>query len=467
MKIKVLQEGKYQGQIGYHFTSLISALNIVKSDLMRATNWATSTGKWKDMEKSKSWSITRNKGGIKYRNFTKNPVRFDIDLWKLSNNQKIKGSYVDSSSYAPIQYKWNGEVDSKAIDFEYEMRPLGDTNDFHKCIKSISVCLETDNYIKSKILDILVKGTNFSEGNALSEIENKIKDSYPVLLEVISVMNDTKKFEELLEQDIESTLGANTNIDFPSYLNSDNFKFNFSKLIKECNNAIKMFEIGDTKLTVNLKVTQDILKDIIKNNNFSDYSNFVQFITTDSKWKDKPIFFVDTKGRDIVNQFKKGIPVDYKKSNLYQSLLRLEYRYTTMLNKIISVYIEKRRGILLLKEISNEDSWYRLYDEQTNRYVYVPAQDKDDIKEIKLILRKGKHERFSASGNNLLTSEDVIKSEVVKRLKYDNISSYKKKIIFYIAESFNLKKFLSFSLVPVKGINTEVCILKSKSASLK
>lgn len=468
MRIMVLQEGKYQGQTGYHFTSLSSGLSIVKSDLMKATNWATSTGKWKDMEKSKSWSITRNKGGIKYRNFTKHPIRFDIDLWKLSNNQKIKGSYVDSSSYAPIQYKWNGKVDVDNIDFEYEMRPLGDTKNFHKCIKSISICLETDNYIKSKISDILVKGTNFSANGVLAEIETKIKDNYPVLMELINVINDTKKFEELLEQDIESTLGANTNIDFPSYLTSDNFRFNFSKIMKECSSAIEMFVVGDTNSTVDLNVTQEVLKDILLNNSLGSYSDFVKFVSTDSKWSNKELFFVDTKGRDIVKQFKKGIPVDYKKSSLYQTLLRLEYRYRTILNNIISVYIEKRRGILLLKDIVGEDdSWCRLYDEQTSRYVYVPAQDKDDIKEIKLILRKGKHERFSTSGSSLLTSEDIIKAEVVKRLKYDSISSYKKKIVFYVAESLNLKKFLAFSLVPVKGLDTDVCILKSKSANLK
>ena len=465
MKILVLQEGKYQGQTGYHFTTLDSALKIVKSDLMKATNSATSTGKWKDMEKSKSWSITRNKGGIKYRNFNKNSVRFDIDLWKLSNNQKIKGSYVDSSSYAPIQYDWKGNVDPNAIDFEYEMRPLGNTNNFHKCVKSISICLESYNYkIISNVMSFLA-----SSNDILNNLEEELKIKYPELMKAVDICSDESKFKKFLIDNIDEVLGNNS-IDFKDYISSDLFVFNYVQLMKDYKLALKTI----TSLTQVKEISLDIkdesefnekIRKIILDNDMGDFTDLMKLLSK-GKWKNIPIVFVDTKGVKLSQKYKKekvSIDLDYYNFDIYQKLVNFNKIYFSVLRKYIWQYLERKKGIALLRDMNSEDSFVRLYDSNSKKIVYVPASDKDDIKEIKLILRKGNHGSLELKGNELYSSKEIIKNELVS--VFNSYGTLKKKVLFYVADSLNLKKFSAFSIAPgemVKGITPFVLSVANK-----
>lgn len=450
MKILILQEGKYQGQTGYHFTSLVHALDIVKSNEMHATNWSTSKGMWKDMQKSQSWSITRNQGGIKYRNFNKNSIRFDINLWKLSNNQKIKGSYVDSSDYKPIQYDWKGNVDSKAIDFEYEMRPLGNTKNFSKYVDRITICLETNGYnIKSKVENYLVSG----DSSSTKDIENELNLKFPELMELVNSVYSYTYFRDLLLKDIDNSL-TDSSIGFSDYIKSNNFKFNYTKLIKDCNSAIDTVKkLTSKQLSFNIKDESDFdnkVKEIIMNNNIGGISDFLDTLASNSNWKNKPVHFVDTKGISLFFRYRNGISIDYEDLAIYKKLTDLETRYTLVLKKDIWQYIEGKRGVYLLREINPDDSFVQMYDTNTDKRVYVPATDKDDIKELKLILKKGKHSNFELDGNGFLSSEDIVIRELAPEFK--KYSNLKKKEVFYVADSFNQKKFLAFIVSPKKGI---------------
>ena len=310
MKILVLQEGKYQGQTGYHFTDMSSALAIMQSDLMRATNSPTSKGMFKELNKGiKSWSITREQHGFAYRNFKKQPIRFDIDLWKLSNNQKIKGAYVDASCYAPIQYKSNGQVDVDGIEFEYEMRPIGDTKNFHKFVKSITICLDTNgSELKKKVEQLLVSGKN-SDSKVIKDAEEKVKLNFPALFKVLNICEDEKHFKDILREDIDKNLGENI-IDFKDYVKSDLFEYNYAKIIEDCNLAIKMIEsLTIQNVSVDTKGDSefsDRVTKIIMDNDSGSYANMLKFLSKDSKWKDIPIIYVDKKGINLSFIFIKG-----------------------------------------------------------------------------------------------------------------------------------------------------------------
>ena len=456
MKVLVLKEGKYQGQTGYHFTNIFRALGIIQSDLMKATNPPTPKGMFKDLNKGvRSWSITREQHGFAYRNFEESPIRFDIDLWKLSNNQKIKGAYVDSPSYAPT-----------TDEFEYEMRPIGDTKNFHKFVKSIAICLDTYSSLKKEVEQSLMAEKTL-DSKIMKEVEAKVKSDFSFLFEVLNISEDEKSFKDILIEDINKTIGDGF-IEFRDYVKSNSFKFNYTEIIKDCNSAIKMIESslaqnvsGDIKN--DSKLSKKII-DIILNNNKGQYADILKFLSTDSKWKDIPIIFVDKKGVKLSFRYRKGISVDNIELDIYKKLIELDFRYKLVLRKYIWQYLEQKKGISLLKEINPDDSFVRLYDGNTDKGVYVPALDKDDIKEIKLILRKGKHSGFEFDGNKLYSSSDIIARELLSVFKF--YSTLKKQTLFYVAESLNLKKFLAFSIAPDKdnsvGIIPYVLSTKNK-----
>ena len=450
MKILVLKEGKYQGQTGYHFTTLSHASDIVASNEMHATNSMTSKGMWKDMENSKSWSITRNQHGIEYRNFYKQPIRFDINLWKLSNNQKIKGSYVDSSTYKPIQYKPDGTVDVKNIDFEYEMRPLGNTKNFSKYIDKITICLETSgSNIKSKVESFLVSGSN---DVSVDKVNTELKSKFPELMELISAWDYTN-FRDLLIKDIDNTAGNNL-IEFKNYINSNNFKFNYTSLVEDCKSALKLITtLHSQQISIKAKDESDFdnkVKKIIMNNKMGVISDFLNELSSNSNWKNKSVHFVDKKGVSLFFRYRNGISIDASGLDIYKKLMDFEDKYRMILRKDIWQYIERKRGIYLLKEMNPEDSFVQLYDNNTDKRVYVPASSKDDIKEIRLILRKGKHNNFELDGTDFYSSEDIVVRELLPEFK--NYSSLKKREVFYVADSFNQKKFLAFMVSPEKGV---------------
>lgn len=180
MKILVLQEGSRANELGYHFTDIEGFLKIINSDggngLMKATNSplggdanriiyvpdkngdyikivSTSTfDKFKKikfgenppedlrykklsgnhleaLKNKKSWSYTRKKQGMTYRNFytfDENTVCIVIDVDKISERQKI------------VPFTWNTKSHQKSgANFEYEERVIGDTKNFNKFIKKV------------------------------------------------------------------------------------------------------------------------------------------------------------------------------------------------------------------------------------------------------------------------------------------------------------------------------------------
>lgn len=180
MKILVLQEGSRPQELGYHFTDIGGFLKIVNSNggkgLMKATNSplgakadriiyipdkngdyvkVKSTLTLDKFEKikqgenppeelrykklsgnhlealrtKKSWSYTRRKQGMNYRNFQTfedNTVCIVIDIDKISEKQKI------------VPFTWNTKSHQKSgANFEFEERVIGDTKDFNKFIKKV------------------------------------------------------------------------------------------------------------------------------------------------------------------------------------------------------------------------------------------------------------------------------------------------------------------------------------------
>jgi len=118
-----LNESKQVGVI-YHFTDIVPAISICKSDTLRADNqcldgdyrYDPDAEDFEDIrEKTKSISFTREKDGEKGQATSGRPVRFKIDGDKISTKYKIRpySFYDDSKMVMGLEKYANHEFEER------------------------------------------------------------------------------------------------------------------------------------------------------------------------------------------------------------------------------------------------------------------------------------------------------------------------------------------------------------------
>ena len=415
MKILVLQEGSRPDELGYHFTDIEGFLKIINSNggkgLMKATNpplgkdanriiyvpdkngdyiRTKSTSRYDEykliksgdktpvelrykklsgnhleaLRNKKSWSYTRKKQGMTYRNFQTfddNTVCIVIDIDKISERQKI------------VPFTWNTKSHQKSgANFEYEERVIGDTKDFNKFIKKV--------FFKQ---ELNLAGFNEDE----EDEDNQVADYSIAYLESLDEFIDAKKTEDFCLK----ILNYN-----PSYYKwGDIYSiFSYSKdgssIYKEFDIKSILYENGTTnkELIINVEDKVDKVKSMF---NYIDDLNLSELskISENDIEIDSGIEFLRKSNTELIFLDKsRKSPIDFDRA-----LNNYIQNYNKEVTRINSIF--KR-----FKEFMKSDKVYEFLKNQLEQAPSLIRQAKKDLESLKSSESKKAYENFMKDYNS-------------------------------------------------------------------
>ena len=432
MEILVLQEGSRPNELGYHFTDIEGFLKIINSDggngLMKATNppvggdanriiyvpykdgdyvKTISTSKFDKFEKiksgenpspdlrykklsgnhlealrnKKSWSYTRRKQGMSYRNFytfDDNTVCIVIDVDKISERQKI------------VPFTWNTKSHQKSgANFEYEERVIGDTKNFNRFIKKV--------FFKQEL-----KLDGFNEDE--EDVDNQITDYSIAYLESLDDFIRAKEEEEFCQK----ILSYN-----PCYYRGGNlysifsYSKNGSSILKEFDIESILYEEGVTsKILIDKALDKiDKVKSMFKNIDKLDLSEVDSISERDIEIDDGinslrkakvELVFLDNSRKSPIN-FEKALQnyiTNYNKEvsrinsafKKFKTFLETDKVYTFIKNQLDiapSLISQARRDLESLKNSSVRNTYkdfMKNYNSEIEKFL-----DKSGLMDVKTV----------------------------------------------------------------------------------
>ena len=410
-----MQEGSRPNELGYHFTDIEGFLKIINSDggngLMKATNppvggdanriiyvpykdgdyvKTISTSKFDKFEKiksgenpspdlrykklsgnhlealrnKKSWSYTRRKQGMSYRNFQtfdENTVCIVIDVDKISERQKI------------VPFTWNTKSHQKSgANFEYEERVIGDTKNFNRFIKKV--------FFKQ---ELNLSGFNEDE----EDEDNQVADYSIAYLESLDEFIDAKKIEDFCLKILKYNF---------SYYSGGNFYniFSYSKdgssIYKEFNIKSILYENGNT----NKELIRNVEDKIDKVKLMLRYVNKLNLLEL-SKISENDI--------DIDEGIEK-----LRKSNVELIFLDKSRKSPIDFNKALNNYIQNYNKDVIrinstfkkFKEFIKSDKVFEFLKNQLNEAPSLIKQAKKDLDSLKDSESRKAYENFMKDYNS-------------------------------------------------------------------
>lgn len=461
MEILVLQEGSRPQELGYHFTDIEGFLKIVNSNgcsgLMKATNSPVgiadriiyvpdksgdyvkikSTSRYdeyrkinlgenppedlrykklsgnhlKALSKKPSWSYTRRKQGMSYRNFytfDEGTVCIVIDIDKISERQKI------------VPFTWNSKSHQKSgANFEFEERVIGDTKNFNKFIKKV--------YFKQELrLDgFKEEGWEQEDDEEEEYNDNQFSEYSIAYLDSLEEFVQAKEIEKFCLNVMKYN---------PQFYQSGNF-YSIFKYSKNGDSILKEFDIksilyddeGNTSKSLITKVQDKInqIKSMFNYINKLDLSNLSTISEKDIEIDEGINALRKAKIELIFLDKSRKSPIDFNKA-----LQNYINDYNKEVSRINSTFKK-------FKNFVESDRVYQFLRDQLNLAPSLIAQAKQDLESLKKSVSKNSYENFMKDYSVKLNK--VLVDSGLKGIKTINIESKYGNLVFILNKSKKLK----------------------------